>query len=286
MARTLTRRRRRSDDYDPTPDEPDDGDTYEEDEEDERPRGRRGRARRPRDEDDETPSRSDSRRPRSSRRGDEDDEDQESRRRPRGKSSGPTRSTAGSGWSSFDKQKDANSDFAKELKIGQKAILIKVLDAEPFSVYQEHWLDERKGKKSFVCLGDDCPLCDDLADKPRVYALFNVVDFTDPDDPEVKVWKVSRRLAGTVKNYAEDKKTSPLNRDDLYWSLMRTTGKGGAVDTTLSPVKARDVDEDWEIDPLTDEEIEEFEGRRYAMQDALFIQSRKDLKAIAAEYDD
>lgn len=69
-------------------------------------------------------------------------------------------------------------------------MLIKFLDDEPFITYYEHQLNELDGKQSFVCLGNDCPLCE-IGDDPRYRACFNVIDLSDPDDPKVAVWRAA-----------------------------------------------------------------------------------------------
>jgi hypothetical protein len=294
-ARTISRRsnRRSEDEY--VADDPQDGTNgYDEederparrsrrsrDEEDEKPRGRSRRSRDDEDEEDEKP------RGRRSRR-DDDDEDEDERPRKRG----PVASTAGRGWGGYDKVKDSGGgDFAKTWRVPEKQTLIKFLEPEPFSTYAEHWLDGMgKGKKkSFVCLGDDCPLCDDLGDRPRGYAMFNILDLTDPDNPTVEAWKVGRQVANIVKEYADDSKTSPLDRVDLYWSVKRTenkSGKGTTYNTILNPVKARDLEEDWDVEPFSEKELADFESELHEEDQHVFINTRKDLKAVAAEYDD
>jgi hypothetical protein len=312
-ARTISRRgnRRSEEDYDPQDDreqdvDPDEEDerparrsrrSRDEDEEDEKPRGRSRRSRDDDEDEDEKPRRSrrsrdddeeDERPRRTSRRSRDDDDEDDERPRKRG----PIKSTAGRGWGGYDKVKDSGGgDFAKTWQVPTKSTLIKFLEPEPFSTYAEHWLDGMgKGKKkSFVCLGDDCPLCDDLGDRPRGYALFNLLDLSDPDNPEVVAWKVGRQVANIIKAYADDKKTSPIDRVDLYWAVHRTenkTGKGTSYNTILNPVKARDLDEDWDVEPFSEKELGEFDADLHTEEQHVFINTRKDLKTVAAEYDD
>jgi len=100
------------------------------------------------------------------------------------------------------------------------------------------------------------------------------------------VWKTGKRVAGILKNYSEDKKTSPLNREDLYWSIFKSGEKGGNVQTNLNPVKARDLIEDWDCDPFTDEELEEFEEKLHTEEEIITVSPRKELRSIASSYDD
>jgi hypothetical protein len=239
--------------------------------EDEAPRGRRS-SRRSRDEDEDEPR---SRRSRSSR---DDDEDE-----PRG-SRGKPNSTS-KGWSGFKAKRQETSDYVKNYALPEdQEEIIKILDEEPFSNYAEHWLDEKKGKKSYVCIGEDCPLCN-IGDKPRVYSMFNVLDLRDGEEPTVFPWKVSQTVTDVLEGYAKSERTSPINREDLYFSIRKTGGgKKGRVQTNLNPVKARDLEEDWGIVPFSGKELDAFP--LYEEDDVLEFTSRKTLKVIADDLDD
>jgi hypothetical protein len=214
----------------------------------------------------------------------EPDEDEEDEPRTKRKSpAGRPLSTAGKGWGSYNKQKSEGGDYAEQLKVTDEAVLIKFLEDEPFVVYRQHWL-ERQGKRSFTCHGEGCVLCDDLGDKPRLQACFNVVDLTDPDNPEVKVWIVGTRVAGALKNFAADKKTAPLDRENLYWAVSKS-GTGSKTQYTITPVKERDLAEDWDFEPLTSEEIEDFRKDAYD-ESIVDVQTRKQLEEIVEELAD
>lgn len=266
MARTLTRRRttRATEAYAPA-DEPEDTNLPEDDEEDERPaRGsRRGSRRSLHTEEADTSSR------RSRRSREDDDEDDE-----------PAPKVGGKGWGSYEKTKQATSSFPDNFKVTNEAVIVKFLDDEPFLVFLQHWV-ERKGKRSWTCLESRCPLCDDAGDKPSQQVCFNVVDFTDPDDPQIKVWQVGPMVADILKNYAKDKKTSPINRDDLYFSVSKQT-KNNKTNYFITPVKERDLLDDWDIEPLAEEDLEEFDSKAYD-EDILQVSKRNELKTIVRE---
>src|SRR5437588_425738 len=154
--------------------------------EDDEPRGRR----RSRDEDDEP-------RGRRGRGRDDDDDDRRERENLRDKA-------VGEGWESYKNNRErawnAPDEFeAPNAEKNEKSVLITFLDDKPFASYNQHWI-ERKGKKSFTCLGADCPLCDILGDRPSTYACFNVVDMTGEREPMVKVWMVRKTVAKTLKD--------------------------------------------------------------------------------------
>lgn len=228
----------------------------EEPDEEERPRFRRAAR-----EEDEAPAPRRSRR--AAREDDEDYEDDSSDgfRAPemRGRRSVKTssRATGQRGWNAYADQKKKGGEFADNFTPSEELTLIKFLDEVPFDSYREHWVDELKAgtRKSRTCLGDDCPLCE-IGHQARLRVCFNIIDWSDVDKPVLKVWLVGVRLAESIKNFAEQPKTSPINEHGRYWSISRT-GKGNKTEYNLNPVKSRDLDEDWDRDPLTEDEIED-----------------------------
>lgn len=166
------------------------------------------------------------------------------------------------GWSGYSKVRTESSDFAKTLEVTDEEIVIKFLDAEPFATFNQHWI-ERKGKRSWPCL-EDCPLCA-LGDKPKTQVMINVVDFTNPEDPTVVVWQFGTMVADILKGLAKNDKTTPLDRTDLYFSVSKTGGgkRAGRVSYNVRPIKERDLESDWDIEPLTEDEIDAFSEKGY-----------------------
>ena len=211
----------------------------------------------------------------------EDSEDSAPRGRRRTKQADKpkvTKPKVAKGWDAADAAK--NDDFPDELEVTDEAILVHFLDGAPFAVYKQHWI-ERKGKKSWICLGDNCPLCEDTGDRPQAKILFNVVDFTDPENPVNKLWTVGSRVSTTLKNLNKDKKVGPIDRDDIYFSVSKS-GSGTKTVYVVTPVKERDVDEDWDIDPLSAEEIDEFNAKAYE-SDVVEYHTKNQLTEIADE---
>lgn len=201
---------------------------------------------------------------------DSDDDDEEETTRPASK--------AGSGWGAYKKKRAESGEYPDDFRPDKERTVIKFLDDEPFAVYREHWI-ERPGKKSWTCIEDDCPLCE-IGDTPTVYAAFNVVVMDE--NPSLNVWRVRPRVASTLENLAEDKTTGPLTKH--YYAVSRT-GKGSKSVTNVNPIKSRDLAEDFQMEPLTSEELREFDGSRY---DASVIQyhTRKQLRELVNEVSD
>lgn len=256
------RRKRRSRDED---DEDDDKD------EDDRPR--RKRRSRDDDEDDEPP-----RRKRRSRDDEDDDEDDEDDRPRRGKKGRGRSANRLSGWGQYSRSKEKSSSYAAKFTPSENSTLIKFIDDEPFASYAVHWFDEMKGKKGWICLesiGEDrCPACELGDKKPGAKTLFNVIVFDEEGEPSLKVLSAGVRLGNQLEQVATGR-SGPLSRH--YWEIS-ASGEGGSYTPNLSVVKERDVEEDWDFPPLTEDEIEEFEEQRHELEDVEQVPTLKDYK--------
>lgn len=263
------------------------------DDEDESPRRSRGRSRaRDEEDDDDAPRRS-----RGRSRGREGDEDDEAPRRGRrDRDQGGSRRRSGTrGFSSYSSKKRSSGSFADEFKPGaNNPTLIKILDEEPFDTYNQHWVDDLpKGeRKSYVCLDDDyfgdkreeCPLCE-IGEGARTFALFNVLDLSNPRKPEVKVWAATATVTDHLERAAAEKKTSPINRDDLYWEV-ELVKKGKRYNWDISPVKARDLEEDFDLEPLDADELEDFSESLFDSREAVTkVDSYEELAELADSLD-
>jgi hypothetical protein len=153
------------------------------------------------------------------------------------------------GWAAADaflKRKATNSEskYASFLKFSEQGSLVRFLDDEPFKVYEEHWIDRTEGRRSFVCLGSDCPLCTIAGDHPRAKFAFNVLVLSE-EEPTVQVMVAVPTLARLLQSAHEDPKKGPLSR--YFWEIKRL-GMGRDTQYTLERVRATDLAEDWELD--------------------------------------
>jgi hypothetical protein len=284
MPREITRRRTRDD----------------EDAQEERRPIRRGRSR---DEDeDERPARRSSRRDsddssgderprRAARRSRDEDEDEGSGRRSRGegRSSGaPMPTNTGRGRASVRKHRETHrsGDFAPKFTVPEKEdVLIKFIDDDFFFTYYEHWIREFQGQRrqmSFVCLGDNCPLCE-IGDDPKFTALINVIDLSDPDDPQAKVWYCTPNPAEVVEELMDDAKSSPVNDKDKYFAVSKKQQKNKFTSYKAVLVKARDLEEDWDTKPLSSGEIDDLAAQAYTEDDCVRITPKRDMQDVADE---
>ena len=110
-----------------------------------------------------------------------------------------------------------------------------------------HWLDNKEGQKSYVCLDTGCPLCKlpDEADRKvaKRYA-FSVVVIAEDGTATLTKLNAAPLLFRSL-HAAEHSPAGPLTKN--YWSLSRR----GSLQTlvfTVTPVKGRDLMEDFGID--------------------------------------
>ena len=203
---------------------------------------------------------------------DEEDDDEDGEGRP---------NVVGKGWKSFKDNKAKTSSFPTRFTPDEENRLIKFIEDEPFATYNQHWIDGRPGKKSFICIGDDCPLCN-IGDRPTPYAVFNIIDLSEDAKGELKTLEARPTLAGLIEVESKDKRFGPLTKG--YYSIRRT-GKKGKVTTTIKPVKVRDVEEDFDVKPLSDAALAAFEKKAWD-DTSVATSTRKELREIAREIGD
>jgi hypothetical protein len=188
--------------------------------------------------------------------------------------------TSQAGWAAanafLNKKKSASSDTKTTfVKFSEQGVLVRFLDDEPFRVYEEHWVDNGQVRRSFVCLGDDCPLCTIAGDHPRPKFAFNVVVLSD-EEPTTQILVAVPTLAKLLQAAHEDPKKGPLSR--YFWEIKRL-GMGRDTQYTLDRVRATDLAEEFELDP--DEVAEIVENASRYDESAIIASPRDELLTIA-----
>lgn len=185
------------------------------------------------------------------------------------------------GWGNVEQVRSAGSPFAQKLKISPDAVLVKFLEDDPYTSYRQHWI-EREGQKSFTCISDmhakGCPLCD-AGHRPSARFAFNVAQLSDDGDPVIKSYEVGPRDIDTLKNFHTDPRQGPLPKH--YWAISRT-GKGSTSQRVHQMVRERDMEEEWDISPLSGDQIDALMKDVYDAN-IVPIPSRKTLVDIVAE---
>ncbi|CAB4166953.1 hypothetical protein UFOVP964_52 [uncultured Caudovirales phage] len=151
--------------------------------------------------------------------------------------------TVQEGWDAVEALSNTDSEFPTDFRFSDEPQLIKFLQDRPFATYEQHWIERPKGKKSFVCLGDTCPLCDVLGDKPRGKFAFNVLVLIG-ETTGVQVLTAPPSLARQIKKAHDDERKGPLDRE--FWEISRM-GTGPTTQYTLNFVRGRDLAEEWKL---------------------------------------
>lgn len=185
------------------------------------------------------------------------------------------------GWGNAEAVNAAGSPFAQRLTITDDAKVIKFLEDDPYTSYRQHWI-ERQGQKSFTCTDDmdprGCPLCK-AGNRPSARFAFNVAVLQDGEEPVLKSYEVGPRIIDSLKNFHLDPRQGPLTKN--YWAVSKT-GKGATSQTNHQMVRERDLETDWELAPITEEQIAALKKSAYGAS-IVSIPTRKTLQTIAAE---
>ena len=154
--------------------------------------------------------------------------------------------TVQEGWDAAEALlKVETTEFPTDFKFSEEPQLVKFLQDRPFATYEQHWIERPKGKKSFVCIGDGCPMCEILGDKPRGKFAFNIYVLSG-DVQGVQVLTAPPSLARQIKKAHDDERKGPLDRE--FWEISRM-GTGPTTQYTLNFVRGRDLAEEWKLSP-------------------------------------
>lgn len=189
--------------------------------------------------------------------------------------------TVQAGWGAASaalKPKKESGDYPTDFRFSEQSQLVRFMEDEPFAVYEQHWIDAiKEGRRSFVCLGDDCPLCTIAGDKPRAKFAFNVIHLSD-GEPNVQIMTAPPSFARQLQAANEDPKRGPLTK--YYWAVSRT-GSGNTTQYTLDRVRASDLAEEWELDA---DDISEFASTAIKYDTtAVYVSPREDLLKVARQ---
>lgn len=190
------------------------------------------------------------------------------------------------GWGGMKSTLAEGGGFARPLKFsdGDEPIVVKFLDAEPFDSFRTHWI-EKTGRRSYRHLsGADCPLCDPFGDQPAAMAVcFNVISFENPENPVFEFIQAGARLARKLEVIAGDRRFDGLNDPKLYVAIS-ASGKGTNTEYQAEIIKMRDLKDDWDITPLTEQQVDALRTQAYAIGSSVEeIPTVEELRELVAE---
>jgi len=166
------------------------------------------------------------------------------------------------GWGAYHKAASQLGDAGSYLKVDEERRIILILDEAPFDTFNCHWVESiTDGSKSVACwdsLVDEneeqtmppCPLCRAGDKTTKISVFFNVISLENPAVPTLKIWEMGSQAAKQLADYADVPKTSPLNKEGLYFEVSKAKS-GKRVEYRVKDVKARDLEEDYGIAPLS-----------------------------------
>ena len=166
-----------------------------------------------------------------------------------------------SGWDAGQQTMDSTSSFAQNLQLTEQTQVIKFLSDSPYATFIRHWVRTPQGQRTHTCLQTkgidrDCPLCA-AGVRQQAVAAFNVVVCNDDGSLTHKSWDAGPRLFNTLKSFHNDPKIGPLSKN--FFGVSRS-GKKGSSDTHVLPIRASSLEEDYDIIPPSQDELDEIEG--------------------------
>jgi hypothetical protein len=187
------------------------------------------------------------------------------------------------GWTEGQKNMDATSSFAQAFKPEEKSKAIKFLQDSPYASFRRHWVDRQtkdgKVTRAYTCLesvGEECPLCE-MGLRPQAVSAFNVAECGDDGQVLLRSWDVGARLFQTLKGYANDPKIGPLTKG---FYVVSRTGKKSTTSYNVIPVRAGNLEEDYDIPVPSDEDLA---GLVLYTMEIVSIPTRKDMQELADE---
>ncbi len=183
-----------------------------------------------------------------------------------------TSSVIAPGWSSDMRPARTQMSKIPRFKVPDdgEEVLIKFLDPMPFAPIHQHWLMVDNQRRAYTCIAEydpdtkkltvNCPLCD-RGDKAKSSDWFNVVVLGD--DPELQVWYATADPSAAIKDKAEGKRSSPINKAGLYFAVSKKKAANGFNTYHVETLKEDELEVEWGAKPLTSEIIAKFNSEKY-----------------------
>jgi hypothetical protein len=151
--------------------------------------------------------------------------------------------------------------------------IVKLLDEMPPVKYKRHYLNS--AKRYYTCPQSECPLCEKGVRASWTFAM-NVVDMDEPD--EVKTWTFGNEVATQLQSLAEEGALNDVNR--YFQVYHEKIANRDAPATRVQKLKARDLQEDYGVEPLNESELEDLEDDKFGAE-IVFISTRDYLDDLA-----
>jgi hypothetical protein len=158
--------------------------------------------------------------------------------------------------------------------------LFAFLDDAPIDMFYQHFIMELpKGvRKSYTCSEtQDCPLCE-YGDTPRLLVAYNVAEFDDDGEYEVKYFIATPSVQKQIDKLPE--KRLPLNAEDNFFIVSKSEKK-----YTFERIASDDL-EDYDVELSEEERSELLESDGFASEDVFKPDSRATLREAVRQLKD
>jgi len=183
-----------------------------------------------------------------------------------------TRTPVSSGWGAPAEERVETVKSPNLVLKDKGKRIVKLLDEMPPVKYKRHYLNS--AKRYYTCPQSECPLCDQGVRASWTFAM-NVVDMAEPD--EVKTWTFGNEVATQLQSLAEE---GALNDVARYFQVYHEKiANRDAPATRVQKLKARDLQEDYGVEPLNESELEALEDDKYGAE-IVFISTRDYLDEV------
>jgi hypothetical protein len=168
------------------------------------------------------------------------------------------------GWGAPVPERRETAKFESLVLGGKGKRIVKILDEVPAVKYGRHYIKSAGPKgKYYTCLNDeffqgDCPLCAEGLRRSQSYVM-NVVDLIEDPD-KVVAWVFGNEVSTALQSLTENPQGDywALNSDDRYFHVYHEKlPNRDAPATRVLPLKARDLEDDYGIQPLTESDLAE-----------------------------
>lgn len=177
-------------------------------------------------------------------------------------------------------QAKSNGDFLSWKEQGWKPeeeeTLVKFLEDGPFASYYNIWVPAKN--RSYTTLDPENALTEQHGLRPGTHVLFNVL-IAEDDGWTHKYLRASSMLSELIEKMATHDRHGPLTKN--YWELSASGTKKNYT-PVMNVVKERDLQEDWGIEPISEEELAAYTEAVFT-REQVYINSDQDILEVSRD---
>ena len=205
------------------------------------------------------------------------------------------RSGVNRGWgstSSASSEAKRDTVRADYLKVDKEKRIIHFVEDAPNVRFTRHYVGGRyqncPASLGVLEEGLTCPLCD-KGHKPNDAYMINVIEVSEGPNTDgtwdVKSFTFGKEVHDNLVSFLEEEKYQPINQPKWYWHVFQVGGGNERKSTKIMPLRDRDIQEDYGIEPLSQEELDEIAESGLYDEKSIFAPYVSALAKIAASLD-